>query len=230
MVSGLVNLNRSGSSTINLSGDFLPSGGTVNLRAGTGGSAHTNLNIHGDFSQTGGVVTRSLSGGAANINFRRAGTTSTFTRTGGSITNPLNYTVADNGKILDLGTKDALIGQGSFTLFNGALLHVKSLDAAGAIQNNTTAGNIRVSGTRTYQAGSTIIYNGSAAQFIGNGHPANPHTIVNNTNGVTLASNVTFNGNLIANGPIVAGYELLLLAEDLSNLFREQAVYRSMIW
>jgi hypothetical protein len=58
-----------------------------------------------------------------------------------------------------------------------------------------------MSGVRTYQPGSTIVYNGLAAQFMGNGHPAPPHTTISNTNGVTLLSNVTFNGDLVLNGP-----------------------------
>jgi hypothetical protein len=190
--SGALYFTVNGATTVNTSGEVLVSGGTLSLRTQTtAGGGISNFNIRGDFSQTGGVVTRSVGSGVANINFIGSGTTSTFSRSGGSIVNAVNYTVA-NGKTLDLGTS-TLTGSGSFTLFANSILQVGSLDASGAIQLGAAGGNIRNTGTRTYQTGTTIIYNGTSPQFMGAGHPANPNTIIDNPSTVTLVAGVTTN-------------------------------------
>lgn len=202
VTSGTLVCAINGATTLNISGGIGLTGGTVSLRTQTdAGGGVTNLNVIGDFFQTGGAITRSVAAGTANINFTGAGTTSTFTKTGGSIVNAINFTVT-NGKTLDLGTF-ALTGSGSFTALNGSIIHLKALDALGAIQNNTTGGNIRVSGTRTFQAGSTLVYNGADTQFMGAGHPSTANTRTENPNMVYMVSNVTINGTLSTPLPLI---------------------------
>ena len=96
-----------------------------------------------------------------------------------TITTAVGFAV-QNGSTLDLGTA-FLTGTGAFTLFTGGTLMSASTDAGRSNSIRNGGGNIRVSGTRTYQTGSTIVYNGLAAQFMGTGHPAPPHTTISNT-------------------------------------------------
>jgi hypothetical protein len=153
------------------------------------------INIAGGFARTAGTISRGSASSTSvlsTFNFNGSAV-QTYSYSGLPIGTQINYSVA-SGATLDVGTS-AITGSGSFVL-NGTL-RVGSVDAAGAIQTGTTNGNIRVSGTRTYATGSTVIYNGVSAQFIGSGHPANSNTTINNSNSVTLASDVTINGNLI---------------------------------
>ncbi len=155
------------------------------------------INIAGGFARTAGTISRgsaSSSSILSTFNFNGS-SVQTYSYSGaGVIATQINYSVA-SGATLDVGTS-ALTGTGNF-LLNGTL-RVGSLDAGGAIQTGATNGNIRVSGpTRTYNIGSNVVYNGASAQFMGSGHPSTSNTTINNSNGVTLASDVTINGNFI---------------------------------
>ncbi len=194
----------SGTCSLNVSANLSSANGTIEMSAGTGIGT---INVSGNVSFTSGTITQTSTGSGA-INFNGSGT-QLFTG-GGTFSNTINFTVSSTST-LDLSTYN-VAGTGAFTL-NGNL-KVGSTNAAGAIQSGTTAGNIRVSGTRTYASGSTITYNGSAAQYVGSGHPAssNVHTVINNSSGVTLAANTTITGNLtLTNGNLsVAAFTLTL--------------------
>ena len=136
-------------------------------------------------------------------------------------TNPatINFEVVNNSS-LNMGTS-FFTGTGSFTLASGSILGVGATDASGAIQLGTAAGNIRVGGSRTYNPGSTIVYNGTASQFIGSGHPpdAGVNTIINNGNGntVALAANATIGGDLtLTTGSLSVGNFSLTLGGNLT--------------
>jgi len=62
------------------------------------------------------------------------------------------------------GQTSAIAGTGNFTLQTGATLQIASPDGL-SVQANK--GNITTTGTRTYQAGANIVYNGSVAQNLG---------------------------------------------------------------
>ncbi|HEY5748491.1 MAG TPA: T9SS type A sorting domain-containing protein [Chryseolinea sp.] len=193
--------------TINHDGNFSLTGdGQVDFAATT---AITTYNLKGNYTQTGGSVF--TSGGTSNINFM--GTTlqvytSMLLPGGGTI----NY-VIDNGAIVSLPAENFFGGAGSFTLSGGGTLQVGSTHGSGAIQSGTANGNIRVTGTRTYASGSTIVYNGTAAQWIGTGHPSSAGitTRITNTNGASLFADVTFSGGLI-----LAGGNLSVLGRTLT--------------
>lgn len=179
-----ISFNATGTLTVNVSGDFSKSNGaTAALCIGPTGS--TVMNLLGNFSLTGGTLTRS--NGSATINFNGT-STRTFTNTG-TISNAVNFTVSSN-KILDLGTS-AITGTGNFVL-NGTI-RLGSTDPGGAIQLAPAAfGNIQVGGTRTYAANSSIEYNGTGSQFIGNGFPSSGdvNLLINNSNGVSLSNDL----------------------------------------
>lgn len=207
-----------GSCTLNVSGSFSlsSSSGTATLALNSTSTPGSGIvNVTGDFTLgTGGVISRSSTiGGIANINF--VGTGVRNYSNSGTYSGAINFSVG-SGATLTLGNS-FLAGSGNLAL-NGAI-RVGSTDPNGAIQISVTNGNIRVSGTRTYSPGSTIEYNGNAAQFIGDGHPSlsGVNTIINNSSGVSLASNVTISGNLtLTSGNLNVGNNTLTLGGNVT--------------
>jgi hypothetical protein len=198
--------------TVNLTGNFVVSGSAV--LDFSAGAAITNLNIQGNYTFSGGDIF--VNGGTGNVNFTGASTkvfTSTLVPTGS-----VNYSVASLSTLTVPGS-NFVGGGGSFTL-NGTL-QLGSTDAGGALQTGTS-GNIRVSGTRTYASNSTIVYNGSAAQFIGNGFPPSGvvNLTINNSNNVTLSTSldiVALSVLTLSSGNIVIGSQTLTINGTLSG-------------
>ena len=132
-------ISNTGTIDFDLAGDFIVSSGTLNAYAVN--SATTNLTFDGSVAQT-------------------------FNTTGGTLvtTQGYNYTIS-NGAIVDAGTSP-FVGTGTFTVGATGTLRVGSTDSGGAIQTGTANGNIRVSGTRTYNGGTTIVYNGCSCSIL----------------------------------------------------------------
>jgi hypothetical protein len=209
--------NSTGNTTFTVGRDFSmsASGGQLILASGAG-AGNGIFNITGNFTLTAGTITEtSSSTGVGNINFLAG--SHTFSNTG-TISNSINFTV-NNSATLTLGTS-AIAGGGTFTLGPSAVLQVGSIDAAGAIQTGFSAGNIRNSGSRTYDASSTIVYNGTGAQKIGSGFPTNVNLEINNSTGVTNNNVGVTNviGNLtLTSGPFYIGSSNTLNVQ--SNFF-----------
>ncbi len=205
----------SGLTTVIVSRDYNQTGGNMTFRASNNFDVRLEVGRHftksvGAFaggSGTGSVATLSFNGGTSQ-NVSIAGT------------NPasINYEIV-NGSQVNLGTS-FLTGAGSFTLATGSTLGVGATDAGGAIQTGASAGNIRVTGARTYNAGSTILYNGSAAQVIGNGHPSGALTTrISNASGVSLfgtGNSYTFSDLVLTTGNLTIGNNTLVLSGSLS--------------
>lgn len=171
---------QSGIGTINVNGNVEITSGTLNFGQSGRCDADDNgiLNISGNFTHSGGTITEE--GGATGDVINFAGTTIQTYTSGGTVANLVNFNV-NSGAILYMGT--SLLGNGSagtFTLANGGTLGIG--DAAGITTSGAT-GNIRVSGTRTYNTGANYIYNGTAAQDTGNGLPATVNSLVFNNPG-----------------------------------------------
>jgi Secretion system C-terminal sorting domain len=184
------NTNTTGNCTLDIAGDFLMNAPAGNLKLSSSGSTGIGtLNITGDVDITAGTLTESSTDPAFGaINFVGiAGTQHTFTNSG-TITESIRYNVAANNTLIVTGESSIAATSGSSFTLNGAL-EVKSVHANGAIQIGTGAGagNIRTA-TRTYNAGSRVVYSGAAAQVIGDGHPtaANVETVINNAAGVSV--------------------------------------------
>lgn len=153
-----IQANAVGTVTVNVTGNFSKSDvSTFNLTASTGA---TTLNLRTDFSLTGGTMTKS-GAGTSTVNFLGSSTVN-FTNTA-TMSNAVAY-VVQNGKVMTFGSTSAIAGTGPFTLQTGATLQISSPDGL-SVQANK--GNITTTGTRTYQAGANIIYNGATAQNLG---------------------------------------------------------------
>ena len=185
---GTLNLrpsNTTGTGTLTVNRDFSLSSGTFNMSSV--GAVGT-LNVGGNFSHTGGTITETSSGSGAII-FTSGLHTNT---SGGTVANTINFTV-NSGATLMLGT--SLLGNGSsgtFTLASGGTLGIG--DPAGITTSGAT-GNIRVTGTRTYNTGANYLYNGTVPQVPGNGLPATVNNLtIGNPAGLTLNTTNTVNG------------------------------------
>ncbi|MFN8154986.1 MAG: T9SS type A sorting domain-containing protein [Bacteroidia bacterium] len=217
-ITGNLNLSGTGalkpnstsvSSTLNISGSANVTGGTLTVLESSG---NCTMNVAGDFSATGGTITETGTG-TALINFNGS-SMQTYT-SGSTISNSVNFNVNANAYLQMADASTTVSGGGYFTLTNGGKLGITS--TAGITSSGAT-GNIRVTGTRTFNTGADYIYNGTSAQTTGNGLPAtNRNLAINNAAGVTLTSstnstgtitftsgNVTTNGNTLTLGTSTA--------------------------
>ena len=131
-----------------------------------------------------------------------------------SITGDVAYVVA-SGTVLRLG-ESVLGGNGSFTTDTNVSLFLGSLDANGALQTGA-GGNIQVPDPdRTWGNGTTITYNGSARQYIADGHPSNVPMIIQNPQGAELVTDLTMNEDITLNGALYLNDNALTVAGDLT--------------
>lgn len=173
------------------------------------------LDVRGNFNYTSGEIGKLGSSGSSTIIFGGS-TAQMYTGGGTAITTPVNFQV-NNGSILDLGIY-SLTGQGNFTLNAGGTLRVGSTHSGGALQNGA-AGNIQVTGVRTYTGGE-IIYNGASAQVIGGGFPADVNLTINNAAGVSLNNNLQINSGRTLNlssGALTIGSNTLIINGTLGG-------------
>lgn len=192
--------------TINITGNLNISGGTFDLNQNTttsSGKGCTTVNLYGNYIQSGGTLTETSVNGALygieNFNFANPGL-QTFTKTGGTMSNMINFTVK-SASILDMQTS-ILTGTGTFTLSNGGGV---MLGDPNGITKTALSGNVKVTGTRTYNTGADYTYEGTVTQVTGDGLPATVHNLtITDSSNVTLTSNVSIsnifsltNGNLI---------------------------------
>lgn len=148
-----------GTTTLDANGALTFDGGVNNLSYGGTGSIF--VTVVRDFTLTNAPVLNNGGSGTYRITFD------------GSSVTPQNYVASDaftdfsyvvqNGAQVNVSNTSAFMGAGGFTLQGGATLGVASTSglAVGA------AGNVQVSGTRTYTLNSNIIYNGTLAQNLG---------------------------------------------------------------
>ncbi|NJN41195.1 MAG: S-layer family protein [Flammeovirgaceae bacterium] len=162
------------------------------------------LDINGNLTvAAGGSITETEANGKGEILFTGAGT-QIFTNAG-TISNQIDV-VVNPGVTLQMGTPaSSFSGTGTFLLSAGATLGVTSPD--GITTSPTLAGNVQVTGTRTYTSGASYIYNGSADQNVGNGLTQNtPDDIEFNNPGntVTLGAATSLTGNMVVTAGTLA--------------------------
>ncbi|HLG34301.1 MAG TPA: T9SS type A sorting domain-containing protein [Bacteroidia bacterium] len=205
-------LSNAINSTINLSGNYTQTGGTIKGNTRTGGK--TTLNVAGNWTHTGGTFT--VGGNVSTVTtivFNKSGI-QTFTASGGTISGNVDITV-NSTSTLDIGT--STVSCRNFTASSGSTLCISS--ASGIVTSGSP--NISVSGTTNFSSSSNYIFNGTAAQVTGAGFPSTVNNLtVNNSSGVTLSNNVTVAGTLaLTSGIVTTGsYELKTTNTSVSSI------------
>ncbi|CAN5372723.1 hypothetical protein BH09BAC3_BH09BAC3_12870 [soil metagenome] len=208
-------LTSSSAVTLTVNGNYSNSSSGAS-RIQISGTGPGILNVKGNFTQSAGSLRSVAMVPASQVNFSGTGVQ---TLTSGGTFIDLNFTVK-NGATLNIPGNNAISGTGDFTVETGGRILVGSKDAAGAIQNSTTNGNIQNSGARTYN-NSTVVYDGNAingnaagAQTIGDGQPTGSGvtTRIDNPSGVALSASLVIVGTLILdNGNLSVGPNTLTL-------------------
>jgi len=191
---GLVGVVFDGTSNI------VASAGTYTLPSGFTVNATKSVNLQSPYTLT-----------------KRGTVNGTFT------TNSTNLTVNDatagygiqvkSGGIFQCSDQ-AIGGTGNFAVESGGTLNMKHI---GGID-----GQITVAGTKTYDAGGTYIYSGSAAQVTGAGLPTLIAGLgIDNTTGVSLSGAVATTNNLaLTNGELITGANTLTAADGAGGITR----------
>jgi autotransporter-associated beta strand protein len=183
-------VNNSTARTLNILGDFTLNSGLFTVATNTSGKA--TLNVTGNFSVTGGTMAENSTSNP-DIIFNNAGTQ--IYTSGATITNSFVFLVNAGCTLLMADPSTTVGGTGSFTLLDGATLGVSSVEG---IAVSGATGHIRTN-SRTFEAGSNIIYNGTADQITGTGLAAGDKAnllIDNPGNTVTLSGTTVISGTL----------------------------------
>lgn len=208
--------------SMTVAGNYTQTVGTFILNNSASSTVTNNLYVAGNFRFTGGIITETATTGRGAIIFNGNGAMQMFT-SGGTFQNTIDFRV-ESGAFLQLGTglNPAIItgSKGTFYLSSGATLGITSSNGITRTDNSTNGGNIRVTGTRTYEETANYIYNGAAAnQNAGSGLPDIINTLVlANTSGrITLLKAHT----ITAGFTIIAGSRanLGIYTHTTSNLF-----------
>ncbi len=183
----LTDTNTSYAMTI--SGDFTQTGGTFILNNGLSSTVTNYLYVAGDFQFTGGTITEFSSTGRGAIVFNGNGVMQTYS-SGGTFQNTIDFRV-EPGAYLQLGSGQVpayiTLSKGTFTLSAGATLGITSpYGITLSSTANPSGGNIRVTGTRTYDSGANYIFNGNVSQYTGDGLPATVNALNFNNNGGSI--------------------------------------------
>ena len=203
---GSGNLDQVSGTSITVGGAALGNTGTINCSG--------NINMYASASasiliQNGGTV--NLNSSTINMNSN----TASFTVSSGGTLN------CGTGSISSINSTTS-----AFVLNNGATIKIGSPDG---ITTSGTNGNIRVGGSRTYYAAANYIYDGTVAQFTGNGLTTANNLTFNNAAGVSSLSNstITVNGLLTVssgNFTVVSGASLITNGSVNGNVTVEQTI------
>jgi hypothetical protein len=189
---------------LTISGNYFQTSGTFDLNSGAASSAVASLNVAGNFSFTGGTITETSSSGRGSVVFNGAGSMQTYT-SGGAFSNTIDFAV-ESGAYLQMGTglnpSYMSISNGTFTLSSGATLGITDRWGITSSFTGSNGGNIRVTGTRSFNAGANYIYNGSNIQSTGDGLPATVNSLVFDNSGGAVTLNIahTINNFSITSG------------------------------
>lgn len=205
--SGQIRLTSSSTSrNMIVRGNLTLNAGTLNLAASSGNGT---INLRGSLTINGGTLTESGTSTTSGITFDST-VTQTYTKSGGTISNWLFFSIA-SGAIVDF--QSILDGSaGGFTQ-NGTMIikHDQGITSSGS------TGQIQVSGTRTFSTTGNYQYQGTNAQVLGTALPAtvNHLTINNGNTNLAMGGNLTINGALsLSNGCLSIGGNTLTLNGD----------------
>lgn len=194
--SGISYLTTKGTVAVNVDGSMeINSPGRIHMAstsADSVGTRQATINLGENLNITAGVIVAPPIPGKGIIRFSGGDVQAvSASSTGSSFQGNIDY-IVENTSTVNLGT--AALSNASGTLLVKGKLQVGSTDPLGAIQL-VNRGNLFIQGQRTYESGASIEYNGTAEQFIGDGHPDAPEVnlICSNPVGVTLLKNIDVN-------------------------------------
>ncbi|MDB5270732.1 MAG: hypothetical protein JWP58_3772 [Hymenobacter sp.] len=144
--------------------------------------------------------------------------------TNGDLTVPAAKTLTINsGAVATTGTR-VISGAGSFVLSSGGLL--KTGNGAGISALGTATGAVQTTTARSFGAGASYDYNGTAAQTTGTGLPGTIAGLtVGNAAGVTLTNDLTTTGVLtMSSGVLTTGTRTITLGST-GTLLEQEASY-----
>ncbi|MBC7382670.1 MAG: DUF3494 domain-containing protein [Bacteroidia bacterium] len=186
-----------------LLGKALVTGGAITIASAT-------ITKQGPAATTPDLIISTTTGAQGTYNNVTITSTGNATLTGNLVVQG-NMIVQTGGK---LNTADYLVqGNNAFTLSPRATLVISSPNG---ISTSGNTGDILVTGTRTFSATATYIYDGTALQVFGSGLPAAVDTlIINNPYGVSLLAAQTVNYKLtLGNGNIFIGTNDLIIGSS----------------
>src|SRR5688572_736581 len=182
--------NSGGTTATTVFGDYIQTGGRLSL---IGASDNHNLNIRGDFNMSGGTLTRAGTG-IANVMF--AGTTEqAFIKTGGAITNAINFLINNNAKV-NFGTSVLSGSTGTFTLSSGGKIITENANGLGP------TGSIQM----------TSVFNSNADYEFRGTHTGVFTTTPSNTVRDLIINNTQVDGEVILDRPLTVNRSLNLTA------------------
>lgn len=204
---GDIRLKQTGpTSTTTVGGNFVLSGGTLYIIQSN--NTHT-LEVAGNVNISGGTLARAGGGGAIGNFVFNGSSEQTFTKTGGTISGAVNFTV-NSGASVNFGTSLLDGTSATFTLSAGA--KIITSNAAG-LASSGGSGSIRVGGTRTYSNGADYEFRGAATGGFTTTNSDVRDLIINNTSGqVSMGRNFNVTRALtLTNGYITPGANTLLV-------------------
>lgn len=245
-IQGDFTVSSTGSGSIiyaNASGGTITINGNYNLQNGdvyfnNSGAGVTNINLAGNYNQTGGTHQRGTGTGIQTFNFTNVSSNKTYTQSAGTINTTgisfnvnlnaiatLNTNIVSNQSFTNSGTlfmNDKIIsGTGTFTHTSAATATLGIGDADGITTTGGTAGNVQVTGAKSYGAAANYIYNGTVPQITGNALTTCNNLTINNAAGVTQknAANTTQNV-IVSNLPTLTSgtYNIGGIAGNLNSL------------
>jgi len=193
--------------------NFIISGGTLALSAETGVGT---INVSGNFEMTDGTITETNTGSGAII--FNGTSEQIFSKTLGSITNTINFTISTNA-ILNFGTSVLDGSSGTFTLSSAATLitaNANGISSAGATGSIQTTGRSYSSLANYIYNGISPQITGVFATTP-TASSVNNLTINNNT-GLALSQSLTVNGAAaFTNGALILNGNGLTLNNTVST-------------
>jgi hypothetical protein len=190
---GISYLSTKGNITVNVQGHMeMNSPGRIHMASintDSIGPRQVNLNLSKDFLITAGLLVAPPASGKGTILFKGTEVQQVVSSpTGSTFQGNLDF-IVESGSTVRLG--NSVLSNQSGSLLVKGTLRVGSSHPGGAIQLGNL-GNLHIQNQRIFENGSTVEYNGVAAQWIGNGHPSTPgvNLICSNSAGVSLLNEI----------------------------------------
>lgn len=201
----------SGLSTMNVNGNALITGGNLLLTESTNNGI---FSLKGNYTHTGGFVWENAASNTGEVVFN--GTAQQLCDVNTAAVNNVNFTVKNSSWLQFATAGSFLQSAGNFTLEAAGRLGIRSTDG---ITASGTTGHLRVSGSRSFNAGADYDYNGSALQNTGNGLPSTVRNLsFDNSAGFNLTGSVNPTGTLtLQNGIISTGASQLSLGSSTAS-------------